>query len=137
MMHPERNVEQTMEMLNCGANWIRQCVEESMNQQRTMLEASVTTARRTADNFDQQSAAVIEASISLVRETLNFVQQAMHVREPHNLLQLQGAFMCKQAELLAEQSKHVAESFAREANEVGRMTSQGVAEASRKSSKAA
>jgi hypothetical protein len=108
MMHPERNVEQTMEMLTCGANWIRQCVEESMNQQRTMLEASVTTAR-----------------------------QAMHVREPHNLLQLQGAFMCKQAELLAEQSKHVAESFAREANEVGRMTSQGVAEASRMLSKAA
>jgi hypothetical protein len=45
--------------------------------------------------------------------------------------------MCKQAELLAEQSKHVAESFAREANEVGRMTSQGVAEASRMLSKAA
>jgi len=137
MMHPERNVEQTMEMLNCGANWIRQCVEESMNQQRTMMEASVTTARRTADNFDQQSAAALEASISLVRETLNFVQQAMHVREPHNLLQLQGAFMCKQAELLAAQSKHVAESLTREANEVSRTTSEGVAEASRMWSRAA
>jgi phasin family protein len=102
-----------------------------------MMEGFLGTARKTADCLEQQSAEVTEKSISLTRETLNFVQRAMHVREPHNLLHLHSEFMGKQAELLADQSKQLVESFTRGANEVRRATSQGLAEASRRSSKAA
>jgi hypothetical protein len=117
MMHAEQNFERTMRMANFGADYIRHFAEEGLNQTRTMMEGFLGTARKTADCFEQQSAEVTEKSISLARETLNFVQRAMHVKEPHNLLQLQTEFMGKQAELLADQSKHLVESFTRGVNE--------------------
>jgi hypothetical protein len=117
MMHAEQNLERTMRMANFGADCIRQFAEEGLNQTRTMMEGFLGTARKTADCFEQQSAEVTEKSVSLARETLNFVQRAMHVTEPHNLLQLQTEFMGKQAELLADKSKHLVESFTRGVNE--------------------
>jgi hypothetical protein len=136
----ERNAERTVQAVNHNVDWMRQLMEESLNQTRSMFEGFVMTARRTTQSFEQQTSEMRERSISLATEafgnTMNFAQQAMRIREPQELFQLQSDFMSQQAQAFAEQSKLLTETMARGANEVGRMTSRNWTEASRKRAEA-
>ena len=73
--------------------------------------------------------------MSLAAETLSntfdFAHNIVHAREPQELLQLQSEFISRQAQAVAEQSKELGHK------EVGRTTSQGIGDASRRGSEAA
>jgi phasin family protein len=124
-----------------GMDLMREFLEQSVNQTAAMFEGFLKTARSTADSFDQQSSQLRERSMTLASETLsnatNFAHKVMRAREPQELIQLQSEFMSQQAHALAEQSRLMSESFARGANEAAKMSSQGLAEVSRKKSQAA
>jgi hypothetical protein len=68
---PEQNAERAKQAANYGMDWIRQLVEESLNQTRAIFDGFLTTARKTADNFDQQAAELGERSMSIATDTLS------------------------------------------------------------------
>ena len=133
---PEQSAERAMQAANYGMDWMRQLMEQSLNQTGAMLEGFLTNARRTADSFDRQASEARERSMSLATETLSntmtFAHKVLRAREPQELLHLQSEYVSQQAQALAEQSKLLGQSVARGANEVGKMTSRGFAEASRR-----
>jgi phasin family protein len=137
----EQNAERTMQVASYGMDWMREMTEQSLNQSRTMFEGFLTTARKAVDDLDQQACEIRERSMSLAAETLsntfNFAHKAIRVSEPQELVQLQSEFVSRQAQALADQSKELAQTIVKGANEVGRTTTQGIAEASRKGSQAA
>jgi hypothetical protein len=68
---PEQNAERAKQAANYGMDWIRQLMEESLNQTRAIFDGFLTTARKTADNFDQQSAELRERCMSTATDTLS------------------------------------------------------------------
>ena len=138
MTVPEQNAERAMQAASQGLDWMRQLMEQSIDQTAAMFEGFLTTARKTADSLDHQASEVRERSMSLATQTLSntvtFAHKVIRAREPHELLHLQSEFVSQQAQTLAEQSKLLEQSFARGANEVAKMTSRGFAEASRRAS---
>jgi len=117
-------------------DWMRQLMEESLNQTRAIFDGFLTTARKTADSFDQQAAEVRERSMSMATDTLSnsmdFAHRALKVRQPQDLLQLQTEFVSRQAQVVAENSKML-ETIARGASDLGKFPSQSLEEASRRS----
>jgi hypothetical protein len=134
---PEQNAERAKQAANYGMDWMRQFMEESLNQTRAIFDRFFSTARKTANSFDQQAAEVRERSMSMATDTLSnsmdFAQRALKVRQPQDLLQLQTEFVSRQAQVLAQNSKMLGETIARGASEMGKFTSQGLEEASRRS----
>jgi hypothetical protein len=134
---PEQNAERAKQAANYGMDWIRQLVEESLNQTRAIFDGFLTTARKTADNFDQQAAELGERSMSSQRTRFRtrwiLRNRALKVRQPQGLLQLQTEFVSKQAQVVAENSKMLGETIARGASEMGKFTSQSLGEASHRS----
>ena len=106
---PEQNAERAKQAANYGMDWMRQLMEESLNQTRAIFDGFLTTARKTADSFDQQAAEVRERSMSMATDTLSnsmdFAHRALKVRQPQDLLQLQTEFVSRQAQVVAENSK--------------------------------
>ena len=68
---PEQNAERAKQVANYGMDWMRQLMEESLNQTRAIFDGFLTTARKTADSFDQQAAEVRERSMSMATDTLS------------------------------------------------------------------
>jgi phasin family protein len=134
---PEQNAERAKQAANYGMDWMRSLMEESLNQTRAIFDGFLTTARKTADSFDQQAAEVRERSMCMATDTLSnsmdFAHRALKVRQPQDLLQLQTEFVSRQAQVVAENSKMLGETIARGASEMGKFTSQGLEEASRRS----
>jgi phasin family protein len=137
LIMPEQNAERATQVANYGMDWMRQFMEESLNQTRAIFDGFLTTARKTADSFDQQAAEVRERSMSMAADTLSnsmdFVHRALKVRQPQDLLPLQTKFVSRQAQVVAENSKMLGETIARGASEMGQFASHGLEEASRRS----
>ena len=81
---------------------------------------------------------VRDRSLLIARETLTnsmeFAHQAMHVKQPQELFQLQSEFVSKQAQTLAEHTKHFGQSIAQGVHHIGKVASDGLREASRTAS---
>ncbi len=137
----EHNAERTMQAASYGMDWMRQFMEQSLNQTAAMFESFLTNARRTADSFDQQASEARERSMSARNGNAlqhNELRTQVHARErAAGSTQLQSEFVSQQAQALAEQSKLLGQSIARGAIEVGKLTSRGFAEVSRRGSEAA
>jgi hypothetical protein len=94
-----QNAERAKQAANYGMAWMRQFMEESLNQTRGIFDGFLTTARKTADSFDQQAAEVGERSMSMSMATdtlsnsTDFAHRALNVRQPQDLLQLQTEFV--------------------------------------------
>jgi phasin family protein len=133
----EQNAERGKQAGNYGMDWMRQFMDESLNQTRAIFDGFLSNARKTANSFDQQAAEVRERSMSMATDTLSnsmdFAHRALKVRQPQDLLQLQTEFLSRQAQVVAQNSKMLGETIARGASEVGKFTSQGLEEASRRS----
>ena len=130
-----------MHMANNGMDWVRQVTEEGLEQTASMLDRFISGVGRAADTFDRQAAEVRDRSLLIARETLTnsmeFAQQAMHVRQPQELFQLQSEFVSKQAHTFAEHSRHFGQSIAQGVHQIGKVASEGLREASRTPSEAA
>jgi phasin family protein len=133
----QQNAEGATQAANYGMDWIRQLMEESLNQTRAIFDGFLTTARKTTDSFDQQAAELRERSMSIATDTLSnsmdFAHRALKVRQPQDLLQLQTEFVSRPAQVIVENSKMFGETIARGASEMGKFTSQSLGEASRRS----
>ena len=138
---PKQQREQAMHMANNGMDWVRHVTEESLEQTASMLDRFISGAGRAADAFDRQAAEIRDRSLLIARETLTnsmeFAQQAMHVRQPQELFQLQSEFVSKQAQTFAEHSRHFGQSIAQGVHQIGKVASDGLREASRTASEAA
>ena len=137
----KQNTEEPRQMANIGVDWARHVTEESIQRTASMIDRGITTIGRAADFFDKQSSEVRDRSLLMAKETIansmEFAQRAMHVREPQELLQLQSEFLSKQAQTLAEHSRHFGQSIAQGMHQMGNVTSLGLREASRAASEAA
>ena len=86
----EQNAKRAKQAANYGMAWMRQFMDESLNQTRAIFDGFLTTARKTADGFDQQAAEVRERSMSMATDTLSnsmdFAHRALNVRQPQDPL---------------------------------------------------
>lgn len=131
----QRHTDRAMEAADYGLNWLRDMTEQNLRQSKAVFEGFLTTVQKTADTFDQQSSELRERSLSLAAEALSnsfdFARQAVRVREPQELVQLQSEFISRQAQAFAEQAKELGQTVAQSTTEAGRTAVHG-AEALRK-----
>jgi len=136
-----QSAQEGIQIASNGLDWLRQVTDDGLEQMMSMLDRSISGIGRAADTFDRQAAEVRDRSLQIARETLSnsmeFAHQAMHVRQPQELLQLQSEFVSKQAQTLAEHSRHFGQSIAQGVHQIGRVASEGLREASRTASEAA
>ena len=125
----QRQSDRAMEAADYGLNWLRDMTEQNLRQSKAVFEGFLSTVQKMADSFDQQSSELRERSLSLAAETLSnsfdFAHQAVRVREPQELVQLQSEFISRQAQALAEQAKEVGQTIAHAASEAGRTATHG------------
>jgi len=133
----QQNAEPAMQV----ADWMREMTEQNLDQSRIMWEGFLTTARKAYEGLDQQLSETRRRSMSFAQETLSngfdFAHKVVHAKGVGDLLHLESEFISRQAQVIAEQSKELGKNAMRGVQEVGRMTSQGVAEASRRGTQAA
>jgi len=138
----QQNAEPAMQV----ADWMREMTEQNLDQSRIMWEGFLTTARKAYEGLDQQLSETRRRSMSFAQETLSngfdFAHKVVHAKGVGDLLHLESEFIGRQALVIAEQSKELGKNAMRGVQEVGsqvvgRMTSQGVAEASRRGTQAA
>jgi phasin family protein len=138
---PKHDAEEVRQMANVGSDWVRHVTEESLDQTASMLDRFISGVGRAADTFDRQASEVRDRSLLMAKETLansmEFAHRAIHIRQPQELFQLQSEFISKQAQTLAEHSRHFGQSIAQGMHHIGRVTSEGLREASRTASEAA
>jgi hypothetical protein len=48
---PEQNAERAKQAANYGMDWVRQFMEESLNQTRAIFDGFLTTARKNSGQF--------------------------------------------------------------------------------------
>jgi hypothetical protein len=120
--------------------WLREMMEQNLNQTRSVLDGLLTTASKAVAGIDQQATEIRGRTMSLAQETLSntfdFAHKLVHARQMSDLLNLQSEFFSRQAQVVAAQSKEVGESTLRGVHEAGRTASQGI-ETPRRGSQAA
>jgi hypothetical protein len=133
---PEQCAQSAMQV----QNWLREMMEQNLNQTRSVLDGLLTTASKAVAGIDQQATEIRGRTMSLAQETLSntfdFAHKLVHARQMSDLLNLQSEFFSRQAQVVAAQSKEVGESTLRGVHEAGRTASQGI-ETPRRGSQAA
>ena len=133
---PEQSAQSAMQV----QNWLREMMEQNLNQTRSVLDGLLTTASKAVAGIDQQATEIRGRTMSLAQETLSntfdFAHKLVHARQMSDLLNLQSEFFSRQAQVVAAQSKEVGESTLRGVHEVGRTASEGI-ETPRRGSQAA
>lgn len=136
-MAHQQNAEAAMQV----TQWMRNMTDQLLDQSKILWEGSLTTARDAFEGVDQQASEIRGRLLALTEATLansfDFAHKIVQARGPQDLLQLEGEFISKQAQLIADQSKQLGEGTIRKAQEVGRMTSQRMDETSSRATKAA
>jgi hypothetical protein len=133
---PEQSAQSAMQV----QDWLREMIEQSLEQSRSVLDGFLVTTSNAVAGIDQQASEIRGRSMSLAQETLSntfdFAHKLVHARQMSDLLNLQSEFFSRQAQVVAAQSKEIGESTARGVHEAGRMTSQDM-ETPRRGSQAA
>ena len=114
---PEQSAQSAMQV----QNWLREMMEQNLNQTRSVLDGLLTTASKAVAGIDQQARA--QETLS---NTFDFAHKLVHARQMSDLLNLQSEFFSRQAQVVAAQSKEVGESTLRGVHEAGRTASQGI-----------
>ena len=137
----QQNTERAMEMTVYGMDWIRELTERNLDQTKAAVESLLTITRKAVDDADRQASVIRERSLSLAHETFanafEFVHQALHVREPQQLVQLQSEFVSRQAQALGDQAKELGQAMVQGTNDLARTTLREATETARKHSEAA
>jgi hypothetical protein len=132
--------EQSAQCATQVQDWLREMMEQNLNQSRSVLDGLLATASKTVASIDQQASEVRSRSMSLAHETLSntfdFAHKLVRARQMSDLFNLQSEFFSRQAQVVAAQSKEVGESTLRGVHEAGRMASQDI-ETARRGSQAA
>jgi hypothetical protein len=103
-----------------GIDWMRLVAEQSLNLSKAAFEGFLTSASKTIDTIDHQASGIRERSISLAAEALantyDFALRIVRAREPQEFLQLQGDFLGRQLNILADQTKELGQIMVQGAN---------------------
>jgi phasin family protein len=138
---PKQRAEDAMHVASNGIDWVRQVTNECLEQTASMLDRFISGVGQASDAFDRQAAEVRDRSLLIAKETLTnsmeFAQRVTHVKQPQELFQLQSEFFSKQAQTLADHSRHFGQSIAQGVQQIGKVASEGLREASRTTSEAA
>jgi hypothetical protein len=133
---PEQNAQSAMQV----QDWLREIMEQSLNQSRSVLDGVLATASKAVVGIDQQASEIRGRTLSLAQETLSntfdFAHKLVHARQVSDLLNLQSEFFSRQAQAIEAQSKEVREGTLRGVHEAGRAASQAI-ETPRRGSQAA
>jgi len=107
----ERNSEQIANATRAGVDWVQELTEQNIRQ----AQAMVITTRKVADDLWEQgstirqhSFAVAEATLS---NTLDFLQKLSRLKEPRELTLIQSEFVSRQAQVLGEAGKELAQTI--------------------------
>jgi hypothetical protein len=101
-------------------DWMRVVAEQSLNLSKAAFEGFLTSASKTTGTIDHQATEIRERSISLATEALantyDFAQRVVRAREPQEFLQLQGEFLGRQMNILADKTKELGQIIVQGAN---------------------
>jgi hypothetical protein len=116
----ERAIREGLE----GLDWMRTMAEQGLNLSKAAFEGYLATTLKTADTFANQAAEIREQSISLANEalanTFDFANKAVHVKEPRETLRLQGEFLSRQVQTLADKTSELGQIIAHGASTASR-----------------
>jgi hypothetical protein len=111
----QQNSERAMHAANLGMNWARELAEQSLNQSKVVLDGLFNVTRKMAEEFDDQTSAIREHSTSLIETTLSntfdFGHKLARLREPQELVELQGEFISRQSQAIADQTKELGQKI--------------------------
>jgi len=129
----EQNTERAVQ----ATNWMRAIAEQNLDQSKAGFDGLLAIARRAVRNFDRQSCAICEQSIAAAEQTLSnafdFAHKVMRIKEPQELVQIQGEFVSRQSQVLEEQAKELGQRTMQGVQEIKQATEAGTSETRRQS----
>jgi hypothetical protein len=94
---PEQSAQSAMQV----QDWLREMMEQSLEQSRSVLDEFLATTSNAVAGIDQQASEIRGRSMSLAQETLSntfdFAHKLVHARQMSDLLNLQSEFFSRQA----------------------------------------
>ena len=116
----DQNTAQVTTGINHGMDWMRVVAEQSLNLSKAAFDGFLTSAGNTTGTLDHQTPGIRDRSISLAAEALantyDFAQKVVRAREPSEFFQLQGEFLGRQLNILADQTKGLGQIMMQGAN---------------------
>jgi hypothetical protein len=129
----EQNTERAVQ----ATNWMRAIAEQNLNQTKAGFDGLLAIARRAVRNFDRESCAICEHSIAAAEQTLSnafdFAHKVMRIKEPQELVQIQGEFVMRQSQVLGQQAKELGQRMKQGVQEINQATEAGTLETRRQS----
>jgi hypothetical protein len=120
----DQNTQRVMTGTDHAMDWMRGVAEQSLSLSKAAFEGFLTSASKTTGTIDHQASGIRERSISLAVEALantyDFAQRVVRAREPQEFLQLQGEFLSRQMNILADQTKELGQIMVQGANSTQR-----------------
>src|SRR5262249_52736712 len=133
----QHNTERAMQ----ATNWMRALAEQNLNQTKATFDGLFGVARNAVRDLDRQTAAICDLSMLFAGEglsnTFDFPHKLVRMREPQEFPQIQSEFLSRQARLLGDQSKELAQRMVDGAQYAARATREAAAETSRRRPEAA
>ncbi len=124
----EQTTEGTMQTATNGIDLIRMVAEQSLHLSKAAFEGYLTTARKTVESINHQASEIHQRSFSLATEalsdTLDFASRAVRIKEPQEALQLQGEFLSRQTQALADQTREFGQLLMQATNAASRTTAE-------------
>ena len=122
----QRNTERAVQVTNYGMDWVREVAEQNLDQSKASVETLVSATRKAVRALDQQTSAVLGRSMLAAEETLSntfdFLHKLVRMKDPQELAQLQGEFVSRQAQVLADQTKEFGQTLMQGTSEMAKTT---------------
>jgi Phasin protein len=94
-----------------GWDWVQELTKQNIRQ----AQAIVITTHKVADDLCEQGSAIRQHSFAVAEgtlsNTLDFLQKLSHLKEPRELTLIQSEFVSRQAQVLGEGGKELAQTI--------------------------
>jgi len=111
----ERNTERAVQATNYGMGWLREIAEQNLTQSRAAAESLLTVTRKAVESLNQQASTIREQSMvgaeATLSNTFDFLHRLARMKDPHQLAQIQSEFVCRQAQVLGDQTKEFGQAI--------------------------
>jgi len=118
---PQRDAERAAEFTNYGINCMREIAEQNLNQSKAAIESLLKITKQAVSGLDHQTSTVCKRSMQIADETLSnsfdFAHKLMRAKNTQEAAQIQADFVSRQAELVSNQTKEVAQDIMQGVNE--------------------
>ena len=118
---PQRDAERAAQFTNYGINWMREMMEQNLDQSKAAIESLLKINKQAVIGLDHQAYAVCKRSMQIADETLSnsfdYAHKLMRAKDMQELAQIQADFVSRQAELVGNQTKEVAQDIMQGVNQ--------------------